>query len=71
MGWTKNPKQNIALARQFSEKAHSIMGDGNSLTLLALLDAMTSNCKGAIEKAERAVEIDPSAGDATALVGGR
>ena len=70
MGWTKNPKQNIALARQFSEKAHSIMGDGNSLTLLALLDAMTSNCKGAIEKAERAVEIDPSAGDATALAGG-
>ncbi len=70
MGWTKNPKQNIALARQFSEKAHSIMGDGNSLTLLALLDAMTGNCKGAIEKAERAVEIDPSAGDATALAGG-
>ena len=70
MGMSKNPKQNIKLGREFGEKAHSIMGDGNSLTLLAVLDSIVGNCMAAIEKAERAVEIDPSAGEATAIAGG-
>ena len=70
MGMSKNPKQSIKLGREFGEKAHAIMGDGNSLTLLAVLDSIIGNCQAAIEKAERAVEIDPSAGEATAIAGG-
>ena len=31
---SKNPKEDFALSRKYFEKAHSIMGDGSSLTFL-------------------------------------
>jgi TolB-like protein/class 3 adenylate cyclase len=66
---SKNPKEDFALSRKYFEKAHSIMGDGTSLTFLALLDSMTGNCESSIEKVERAVQIDPSAGSDKAIGG--
>ena len=79
MGWlhyqkivmrlTKNPKENIKLGRQFGEKAHAIMGDGTSLTMLARFDLFEKNCKSAVKHIDRAVEIDPSAGLIMAMAG--
>ena len=66
---SKNPKEDFALSRKFFEKAHSIMGDGGTLTFLAFLDSMTENCESSIEKAERAVQIDPSGGGDKAIAG--
>jgi len=64
-----NPAMNIALARGYAEKAHAIMSDGNSLSLLATLDMIERRCASAIEQAERAVEIDPSAGTTAGVAG--
>ena len=66
---TMNPAMNIALARGYAEKAHAIMSDGNSLSLLATLDMIERRCASAIEQAERAVEIDPSAGTTAGVAG--
>ena len=66
---SKNPKEDFALSKKYFEKAHSIMGDGGSLTFLALLDSLSGNCESSIEKVERAVKIDPSSGSDKALGG--
>ena len=79
MGWvnyqkivmrlTKNPKENIKLGRQFGEKAHEIMGDGTSLTMLARFDLFERDCESAVKHVDQAVEIDPSAGLIMAMAG--
>jgi len=79
MGWihwqkimmrlTKDPKLTIKLGREFGEKAHAVMGDGESLTLLAWFDLFERDYESAIENARRATEISPSDGAATALAG--
>jgi adenylate cyclase len=66
---SKNPKEDFALSKKYFEKAHSIMGDGGSLTFLALLDSLSGNCESSIEKVERAVKIDPSSGSDKAVGG--
>jgi tetratricopeptide (TPR) repeat protein len=69
MGWTDSPRSSIASARYYANKAHTIMGDGSSLSLLGFVDMVAGNCESAIEHAERAVEVDPSAGDAISMAG--
>ena len=79
MGWihwakivmrlTDDPMQSIKLGREFGEKAHAVMGDGNSLTLLAWFDLFERDYESAIENARRATEISPSDGEATAIAG--
>ncbi len=66
---SKNPKEDFAMSQKYFEKAHSIMGDGGSLTFLAFLDSMSGNCESSIEKVERAVQIDPSGGGDKAIGG--
>ena len=79
MGWlhyqkivmrlTKNPKESIKIGKQYGEKAHAIMGDGTSLTMLARFDLFEQNCESALKRVDRAVETDPSAGLILALAG--
>ena len=69
MGLTNDPKQSIKLGREFGEKAHAIMGDGGSLTLLAWFDLFEQEFESAIENARRATEISPSDGNTAAIAG--
>ena len=69
MRLTKNPKESIKIGKQYGEKAHAIMGDGTSLTMLARFDLFEQNCESALKRVDRAVETDPSAGLILALAG--
>jgi len=64
-----SPMSNVSMAQYYANKAHKIMGDGNSLSLLGFIDMVTGNCTSAIKHAERAAEIDPSAGSAMSIAG--
>ena len=66
---TMNPAMYTASAREYAEKAHAIMSDGSSLSLLATLDMIEGRCASAIGHAERAAKIDPSAGGAVGMAG--
>ena len=69
MGWTDSPRSSIASARYYANKAQTIMGDAGSLALLGFVDMVDANCESGIEHAERAVDVDPSAGSAMTMAG--
>ncbi len=69
LGLSRSPMISVSKARMHADKAFGIMGDGNSLSLKGFVEMIVGNCEAAIEQAERAVEIDPSAGTALAMSG--
>lgn len=62
---TKDPKETMALAREYGEKGR--IGDGTTLLLLAWLDLFARDYDSAIENAVRAVELSPSSGLSNAI----
>ena len=62
---TKDPKETMALAREYGEKGR--IGDGTALLLLAWLDLFARDYDSAIENAGRAAELSPSSGMSNAV----
>jgi len=64
---TKDPKQTMALAREYGEKGR--IGDGSALLLLSWLDLFARDYDSALGNAGRAAELSPSSGMSNAVAG--
>ncbi|NRA76284.1 MAG: adenylate/guanylate cyclase domain-containing protein, partial [Planctomycetes bacterium] len=69
MNWTDDPRSSIATAKYHANKAHTMMGDAGSVAVLGMIEMLDGNCEASNERAERSVEIDPSAGQSMSMAG--
>ena len=77
MGWvefqklmmrlSKNPKQTLLTTRQYAEKAYAITKTAGPLALLAWVDLFFRDYDGALVKARRVAEINPSGSETNAI----